>query len=719
MGKKNIMDYVFKPSSIAVIGASSDEKREKSTGWVGKLLEFGYGGKIYPINPNVKKILGLKAYPSLREVPESIDYTIISIPRDLVPDALKDCVAKDIKIAHIYSAGFKETNERRGLELQEEVKEIIRGKKIRVIGPNCMGVYSPSVGLTFDTRFPKETGSIAFISQTGVGGRRFLYLASGRGLRFRMAVSYGNGIDLNVTDFLEHAYADPKTEVSFIYLEGLREGQRFFHTLRECTKVKPVVILKAGLSESGAGAVGSHTASLCGTKKVWEALFKQTGAIHVESLEEAVDLLVGIRMIPEIKGRNIGLVGRGGGIGVISADMCEKEGLKVPQLSNETKERLAKIVAVTAGSGIRNPVEIGLGVDGVSEHYVEGLEIVASDPEVDFIITFINPEDYIHYGIQGWVDDLSRALIEAKKRIKKPFCFVILQGPSIEIFKVTLELQKKCQKENIASFTSMGSAIRTVSKIVAYHEFVGMRFKVSDFDYGDASVEGHKIISKIRSEGRKILTEIESKRLIGQADVKMVETELAKNKDEVVSISERMGFPVALKIISPDVVHKTDSGGVRLGISTKEEVVESYEQILRNIKWKYPHARIDGLSVQKMAPPGLEIVVGVFKDEQFGPVVMFGLGGILVEILEDVSFRITPINKKDALLMMREVKGYPLLEGFRGKEGVDIPSLEDLLVGMSDFAQAYPEIREIDLNPVFAYKDGYLAVDARVILHGD
>jgi len=472
MNEKEIMKYVFEPRSVAIIGASSNDEKEKNTGWIGRLLQFGYGGKIYPINPNAKEILGFKAYPSVTEVLYPIDYAIISIPRDLVPEALKECVTKGIKVVHIYTAGFNETGERRGLELQKEIKEIIKGNNTRVIGPNCMGVYSPSGALTFDTRFSKETGSIAFFSQTGVGARRFLNLASGRGLRFRMAVSYGNGIDLNIADFLEYAYLDPETKTIFVYLEGLTEGKRFFHLLKECNEVKPVIILKAGLTGSGAGAVSSHTASLCGAKRVWDALFRQTGAIAVETLEEAVDLLVGIQIFPSIKGRKIGLVGRGGGIGVISADICEREGLKLPQISLETRNKLAKVVASTAGSSIRNPVEIGLGANGVSEHYVEGLQVVASDPQIDFVITFINPEDYIHYGIKGWVDDLSKAFKMAKQKISKPFCVVILQGPSIEVFEIIFELQQKCQKDKIACFTSMDTAIRAVSKIAAYYEFL-------------------------------------------------------------------------------------------------------------------------------------------------------------------------------------------------------------------------------------------------------
>ena len=465
-----VMDAVFHPSSIAVIGASSDSEKERKTGWVGRLVQFGYKGRIYPINPKVKEILGLKVYPVIGAVPDPIDYAIVAVPRHLVPDALKECVAKRVKSVHIFTAGFSEVGTEEGATLQRQLERIITTGDTRVIGPNCMGVYCPSGGLTFDIRFPKEAGPIAFISQTGVGGRRLIHLATGRGLRFSKAVSYGNAIDLSVIDFLEDAILDPDVKLILLYVEGLTHGRRFFDLLRGCTKTKPVVLLKAGLSESGSGAVASHTASLAGNRQVWGALFKQTGAIKVETLEEAVEEMVALQTLPHLKGRRVGLVGRGGGIGVIATDMCEREGLKVPALMPETRNRLAKITPADAGSSIRNPVEIGLGAAGVSDHYVDGLQIVASDSQVDFLLTFLNPEDYIHYGVQGWAEDISRGLIEAKKTLNKPLAVVFLPGQSVEVFESIIQIQRKCLKEGVACFSSLDSAIKAVSKLITYYE---------------------------------------------------------------------------------------------------------------------------------------------------------------------------------------------------------------------------------------------------------
>ncbi len=465
---QQLMKPIFYPDSVAVIGASSDREKERSSGWVGRLVQFGYRGKIYPINPKAKEILGLPAYPSIREIPQAVDYAIMVIPRHQVASSLKECLARGVKVVHIYTAGFSEVGTEEGKRLQEELGKVIQTGLTRVIGPNCMGVYSPAAHLSFDIRFPKEQGSIAFISQTGVGGRRLIQLACGRGLRFSKAVSYGNALDLDGSDFLEYALADPETKMILIYLEGLTDGRRFFRLLQKGSK--PVVLLKAGLSESGSGAAASHTASLAGHRQVWQALFSQTGAIPVETLEEAVEVLVGLQTLPPCRGKRIGLVGRGGGIGVIATDLCEREGLKVPPFETETRSLLNKITPADAGSIIRNPVEIGLGITGVSEHYVEGLRAVASDPQIDFLLTFLNPEDYIHYGVKGWAEDILRSLREAKETLKKPLAVVLLTGQNAAVFDAITDMQRKCLQGGIACFASLEAAIKAINRISTYYE---------------------------------------------------------------------------------------------------------------------------------------------------------------------------------------------------------------------------------------------------------
>jgi acyl-CoA synthetase (NDP forming) len=466
-----IAESLFYPRSVAVIGASSDSEKEMSGGWVGRLIQSGYGGKVYPINLNAEKILGLKAYHSMESIPDSIDYAIVSVPARMVPEAVKQCMSKGVKIAHVYTAGFSETGKEEGRRLQAQLEDLIRNGNMRLIGPNCMGVYSPESGLTFDTRFSREPGPIGFLSQTGVGGRRLIYLANQRGLRFSKAISYGNGADLDGPDFLEFFIEDPKTKFILIYIEGVKQGRRFFAALRRCTKIKPVVMLKGGLSEGGAGAVASHTASLAGNRQVWQALFKQTGVIPVESLEEAVEQMVALANLPVIQGRRVGLVGRGGGIGVVATDMCEAQGLSVPQFAQETREQLARITPAEAGSSVRNPVEIGLGKRGLSEHYGRGIRIVASDPQIDLVITFLNPEDYIHYGIGDWVEQVSKELAELGKSLSKPLVVVFMPGRNVKVFELIIQIQDKLQEAGIACFSSFDPAIKATAKLITYYEF--------------------------------------------------------------------------------------------------------------------------------------------------------------------------------------------------------------------------------------------------------
>jgi acyl-CoA synthetase (NDP forming) len=444
-----------------------------SVGWVGRLIKFGYKGTIFPINPNAENILGFKAYSSIENVPGRIDYAIVAVPARAVPSVVEKSIRKGVKIVHVYTAGFSETGKEVGKALQTKLEELIydSNSNIRLIGPNCLGVYCPRSGLTFDVRFSKEPGSIGFLSQTGVGARRLIYLANQRGIRFSKAISYGNAIDLDGADFLEYFVADTDTNFILIYVEGLKRGKAFFRALKQCTKTKPVVILKGGMSESGADAVLSHTASLAGSRQVWQTLFKQTGAISVVSLEEAVEQMVALVNLPPLRGRRVALVGRGGGIGVIAADLCEAHGLSVPQFLKETREKLSKITPAEAGSSVRNPVEIGLGKLGLSEYYTEGIKIVASDPQIDLIITFLNPADYIHYGIGDWVDPVSKELIEAAKTLPKPIILTFLQVRDPKIFESIIQIQDRCQDEGIACFLSLDIAIKTIGKLIAYYDF--------------------------------------------------------------------------------------------------------------------------------------------------------------------------------------------------------------------------------------------------------
>jgi len=384
---------------------------------------------------------------------------------------VQECVAKRVKTVHIFTAGFSETAKEPGISLHTELARVIKDSNTRVIGPNCEGTYCPETRLTFDTRFSKESGSIGFLSQSGVGGRHLINLANERGLRFSKAISYGNAIDLDGPDFLDYFEKDTATKYILIYIEGVKQGERFFRSLRSVNRTKPVVIIKAGLTESGSGAVASHTASLAGSRLVWQALFRQTGVISVKSLDEAIDQLVAVCDLPHIGGRNVGLVGRGGGFGVIATDMCEDNGLRVPRLTDETREKLAKITPADAGSSVRNPVEIGLGRFGLSEYYAEGINLVAGDPLIDIVISFLNPEDYVQYDIGEWGGQVGKGLIEIAQTSTKPVVFSFMPGRNVDVFRSILQIQNQCQAAGVACYSSLDAAIKAVGKLAAYHEF--------------------------------------------------------------------------------------------------------------------------------------------------------------------------------------------------------------------------------------------------------
>jgi acyl-CoA synthetase (NDP forming) len=466
-----ILDVAFNPQSIAVIGASSDDNAEKKS-WVGRLLEFGYKGKIYPINLKAATVLGLKAYPSVKAVPEPIDYAIISIKSSLVPMALRDCITKGIKIAHIFAAGFAETGMEEGKKLQQEVVSIIKEGKIRIIGPNCMGIYNPVTGLTFNVRFSREAGSVGIVSQTGAGMMELIPHANARGVRFSKVVSYGNALDVNAPEFVEYFAQDNDTKYLFCYVEGVNDGYRFFTAVRDCNRTKPVIVLKGGLTEGGSGAVSSHTASLAGSELVWKAFFNQTGAIQVETLDEAVEQIVAVEKLPEIKGRRIGIVARGGGVGVVATDTCERAGLKVPALTKETRLELAKITPAEAGSSIRNPVEIGLGRFGVAEGYALGLKLVADDPNIDVVMAVINPHVYTQEGVGvKEIDQAAQVLIDSSKTLSKPLAVVVTLGDDINVIGMEMEAQQKMLKAGVPTFSTVEAAILAISKMAKYWEF--------------------------------------------------------------------------------------------------------------------------------------------------------------------------------------------------------------------------------------------------------
>ena len=468
--KPHPLDKIFHPKSIAIVGASANEQ-ERS--WLARQINFGYRGQLYPVNPKATEINGLKAYPTVRDIPSPVDYAIFNIPARLVPQAMEDCVVKGVKAVHIYTANFSETGTKEGRQLQAHVAAIAKDGGVRVIGPNCMGIYYPAVGLTFSPGFSKEPGTVAFVSQSGTQATRFVHLANKRGIHFSKVVSYGNAIDLDAPDFMEYLANDKETEIITAYIEGVSDGRRFLDAVRKCLITKPVVILKAGLTEGGAGAAASHTAVLAGSESVWNTFFKQTGTISVDTPEELADMALTLLHVPYPRGRRVGIVGRGGGIGVIAADTCERIGLQVPPFLPETRRQLEQLIS-QAGSGSRNPVETPSRISSVADFYTEGLKIVEADPQIDFILTHMAVDIYGKYD-----SDLKQSVMKAVEvlantapSINKPLVSVLYPGENLETISAVYEAQDRLLQTGIPVYPTIEAAARAMSKLIDYHEFV-------------------------------------------------------------------------------------------------------------------------------------------------------------------------------------------------------------------------------------------------------
>jgi acyl-CoA synthetase (NDP forming) len=698
------LERLFRPSSVAVIGASNFT--QKGGGFLLKgLLTNNFKGTMYPVNPRESEILGLRSYPKVTDIPGEVDLAIIAVSARFVPQVMSECSLKGIKFAVVHSVGFAELGTQ-GKALEQETLSIARRSGIRFVGPNCMGLCCPEIGL--NTILPKtnligKSGGVAFLGQSGWVSQNFIGMGNERGLRFSEVVSVGNQADLSIEDFLEYLGTDTQTRVIGCYIEGIKHGKRFMQLVRQISPTKPIIVWKAGRTEAGVRAASSHTASLAGNSNIFDVALRQSGAIIARNLEELIDLAIGFTCPVLPNGNRLGVVVEAGGGGVATADTHESLGLEMPVLSEAAQKELADTLhgSVVALPNLRNPVDIVWPLNWPTGWAtLKCLRIVLK--EVDAALAI----DYAHLN-----ERLAKKIAALRDKAGKPV--MIIPGDAIG------QKQGMCQlvRNGVPSFTIPERALKVLADMVHYaNNRHSSEPEQREFTRDEGHLTKQPIIDKARGEGRTELTEVESKKFLKQARISVIDTRFATSKEEAISISRKLGFPVALKIASPDIVHKSDAGGVKLGLRTANQVGKAYDDVMQTVSQKYPQARLHGVAVQKMARPGVEVIIGMSKDTQFGSVFMFGLGGIMVEVLKDISFRIGPLAKRDAAEMIREIQGYPLLEGYRGQEAVDLSYLEDMLLRISDFVGQNPEVKELDLNPIFAYSDGALVVDARIIL---
>ena len=468
--KNHTLDRMFHPDSIAVVGASSSASE---TGWVRRLLDFGYKGAIYPINPKANEIQGLKAYPTIHDVPGPIEYAILNIPAHLVPQAMRDCVAKGVKFVHCFAAGFGENGNEEGRLLQAKITKIAVEGGIRLIGPNCMGIYCPASGMTFGEDFPKDTGRIALVSQSGAEASRLVFLCQDVNLYFSKVINYGNAVDLDAPELLEYVAQDKETDIIALYIEGVKNGLRFMSAVKQCMKKKPVIILKAGLTENGAEVAAFHTAANTGSKAIWDDFLKQSSVIPAQTMDEVADILQGLTRIHKLKGRRVAIIGRGGGIGVIATDICERAGLKVPPFSRETHDKLLQIRS-DAGAMLRNPVEPKLGMEGAADFYLKGLPIIDQDTETDIILIQMAVDIYGGHApdLLLNVSSAAYALCAVAESIHKPIAVVLFAGGHLDTIKAVTAARDILTKAGIPVFSRVESAARAISKIYDYYRFL-------------------------------------------------------------------------------------------------------------------------------------------------------------------------------------------------------------------------------------------------------
>jgi acetyltransferase len=689
------------------------------------LLDFGYKGKIYAINYNGEQVLGHKIYRNIAEIPDTIDQAFITIPSRYVKDAVKECIAKDVKVAVLFTAGFSESGEE-GRAAEKEIVDIARGH-IRLMGPNCFGPYCPSGGVTVFTGalFAKESGPVAMTAQSGQLSECIIARAQGEGVRHSKYASYGNACDVNEAVLLDYLMDDDDTKIITSYLEGVKDGRNYFEIARRNAGRKPVIIWKVGLTQMGASASASHTGSLAGSGAAWDAFFRQTGAIKVSNLDELTDTTAAFTCLTKGCGPRVAYISGGGAGTVIGADACEMAGLQMPPFSKKTERKLAEVLP-GVGASNKNPIDIGNPHPPIAL-LQSLLEIMSADKNIDAVVVrrvlFSVKMSKIFSGSTAPSEAEQQGLLEVPvkvmKKYKKPI-IIIMPDDMTGADSIYLEEERRRIRDyffsnGIPVFLSEQRAFTTLANLAKFKKRA--ESKVSFPGKATAAAKARKLfLDKQKKSPTPVLDEIQCKAILKAVGIKATMPVVTKSKKEAIAAAEKLGYPVVMKIVSPQIIHKSDIGGVKLKLQNKAHVGTAYDEIMAAVKKKAPKASIDGISVQKMAAAGLELVIGMTKDPQFGPMLMFGLGGTAVEVLKDVAFRIVPLTKEDAKDMIRQIKGYPLLSGFRGQLPVDIEYIEELLLKLSAFIADNPEIKEMDINPLIAYKNGAVAVDARIIL---
>lgn len=696
------VDSFSNPKTVAVIGASNTPGKIGNA-IVNNLIKSGYKGKIYPINPKEKKISELQCYPSLTDVPGDVEMAIFCIPARKAMETAEECGKKGVKNLVVITAGFKEVG-RAGAELEKEFLSLCSQYGMRVLGPNVVGfvdTHTP-INATFLKGFPPK-GEIAFISQSGAILASILDWSQSAGIGYSKIYSLGNKADLSEVDFIAEAADDPNTKVILCYIEDVSHGPEFLKVVSEATRKKPVVILKSGTSHSGALAASSHTGALAGSDLAYNTAFKRCGVLRVSSMSELFDLAISFVNQPVPKGDRVAIVTNSGGPGIIATDKVEAHDLQMARFARETIEELRSYLPAEAG--IYNPVDV-LG-DAKADRFRFAFEKVFKDENVDSVLLLLCPVAVTE------PLETAQALVEFSRLYpEKTVVAAYMGGKSLEEGAALLS------GSGIPCFSMPEPAVAVIAGMTAYRkmkERSGAEERKIDLKPDLKTVKA--VFYDVKRDNRLALLGSEAAEVIEAYGIKAAPTILSQNPDEAAEIADQLGYPVVLKIASPKIMHKTDVGGVIRGIQSAEEVKDAYVHIIENVHRYLPKVVPYGIEIQKMVPKGIELIVGMTRDVQFGPLIAFGLGGIFVNLIKDVSFRLAQgLTSAEIADMIAETKAYSLMKGYRGDNPVDILAVSEAIRRLAVLATDFPEITEIDINPVFAYEDGIAALDVKITL---
>ena len=699
------------PDSIAIVGASSDPTKRGHKAMVG-LIKDGYRGRIYPINPKADMILGVKTLPSISALPEAADLALICTPATSVPGLLRECGEKGVKGAVILASGFRETGRPEGIQLEKDLLQAAREGNVRVIGPNTSGMFNLHKKVNLLALANIKAGDIGFISQSGNMLLSLVLEAEHNGhVGFSTYAGPGNQTDIGFNDYLRYLGEDPNTRVATLYVEGFRDGRRFLDMARQVTEMKPVVVYKSGATEQGQKAAASHTGALAGSYEMTVDVLRQVGVSVVQNSDEILPVAEGLGLLQQARGKRVAVVSDGGGQATIASDRLAEAGVELAQISDTTRQRLAEILFPQAS--LANPIDVAGTSDSDPAVLAKCMEIVAEDDNVDaiFLVGMFGgyylrfAEDLLGSEMRG-----AESMIELWRSCRKPLViyslYEAIRPPAL----------RRLHEAGLPVYASLENAVRVIAALGERGIFLAADHDKNIVPAADPKPELQAAFATAREHGRDLL-EYEAKALLKGHGVHVADEVVARSADELADVAARFGqLPLVMKVVSKDILHKSDAGGVKLALQGEQALRDAYAQILSSCRSYKPDADIEGVLVTPMARRGLEVIIGVMRDPIFGPVLMFGLGGIFVEILKDVTFRAIPLSRYDARSMVEQIKASKVLKGVRGEAAVDKEALVDLLLKISSIVEAYPEMAELDLNPVILYSDGYAVVDARVIV---